>query len=103
MKHEKKISTQMTTVTASIDEMMFLEELIEHMAGTRPGQKISKEQVQLGWQPIGTASIEAYVSGHVMLSSEKEPVRLPYVGCFLFTCVKENKGKYSLEGSFSLS
>jgi hypothetical protein len=103
MKREKKASTQLMTVTASIDEMMFLEELIKHMADTMPEKQINKEHIQLGWESIGTSSIEAYVSGNVMISADGKPARVPYMGCFLFTCVKECRGKYTLEGSFSLS
>ena len=106
MKRERKIATdqkQLMTVTASIDEMMFLEELIKHMADTMPPKKTNKANLQVGWQSITTSSIEAYVSGNTMLSQGNDPVRTPYVGCFLFTCVKQHNGKHTLEGSFSLS
>jgi hypothetical protein len=107
MKHERKPSARQTanllTVSATIDDQILLEEFVKYLACGRNKMNNSRERTQLGWKAIDTSSLEAYVSGNMIISDENEPVRLAYTTGFLFTCIKEYKQEYSLEGCFSLS
>jgi hypothetical protein len=107
MKNEKKTRVRQAnsklTVTATIDEQLFLEELVKHLAEGHMDKGYCEEKVQLGWVAVDTTSIEAYVSGNIILSESGEPLRLAYTTSFLFTCAKEYKQDYALEGSFSMS
>jgi hypothetical protein len=106
MKHNKKPVHQACstlTVTATIDEMLFLEELVKHLADNRKSGEGYVDSLEPGWLTVDTSSIEAYVSGNMILSEAGDPLRLAYTTSFLFTCIKERRGGYTLEGSFSMS
>lgn len=106
MKHDKKSNKQTCsklTITATIDEMMFLEELVKHLADGRKRSTNRMQDLQPDWLTINTSSLEAHVSGNMIASDSGDPLRIPYTTCFLFTCIKERTGGYTLEGSFSLS
>lgn len=90
-------------VTACIDEMMFLEELVKHLADARSPKTRNNIQLEPGWEPIKSSSLEIYVTGSMIVSDRVGPMRVPYTTSFLFTCVKENRSGYILSGCFSLS
>jgi len=90
-------------VTACIDELMFLEELVKHLADARSTRSRKKIQLEPGWEPIESSSLEVYVTGNMIVSDGVGPMRIPYTTSFLFTCTKETRGAYTLSGCFSLS
>jgi len=90
-------------VTACIDELMFLEELVKHLADARSIRSRKKIQLEPGWEPIESSSLEVYVTGNMIVSDEVGPMRIPYTTSFLFTCTKETRSAYTLSGCFSLS
>lgn len=90
-------------VTACIDEMMFLEELVKHLADARSPKNRNNIQLEPGWEPIKSSSLEIYVTGSTIVSDRVGPMRVPYTTSFLFTCIKENRSGYILSGCFSLS
>jgi len=90
-------------VTACIDELMFLEELVKHLADARSAKSRNNIQLEPGWEPITSSSLEIYVTGNMIVSDGVGPMRIPYTTSFLFTCTKENRNGYTLSGCFSLS
>jgi hypothetical protein len=90
-------------VTACIDELMFLEELVKHLADARSTRSRKKIQLEPGWEPIESSSLEVYVTGNMIVSDVVGPMRVPYTTSFLFTCIKENRSGYILSGCYSLS
>ena len=90
-------------VTACIDEMMFLEELVKHLADARSPKSRKVIQLEPGWEPIKSSSLEVYVTGSMIVSDGVGPMRIPYTTSFLFTCIKENTSGYILSGCYSLS
>jgi hypothetical protein len=90
-------------VTACIDEMMFLEELVKHLADARASKSGKRVPLEPGWEAIHSSSLEVYVTGNMIVSDRVGTTRIPYTTSFLFTCVKENSSGYMLSGCFSLS
>jgi hypothetical protein len=77
-------------VSTTIDELEFLEELVEKLAYSCRDEETTPEILQDGLESMRTNSIEAYVSGNVFLSGEQE-IKLPFITCFFFTCIKGQK------------
>jgi hypothetical protein len=90
-------------VTACIDEMMFLEELVKHLADARATKSRKRVLVEPGWEAIRSSSLEVYVTGSMIVSDNVDTTRIPYTTSFLFTCIQENSSGYILSGCFSLS
>ena len=90
-------------ITTTLEEPNLLQILVEKLAECNSDFGYSLKQVQPGWQAIETSSIEVLVSGSVNFSDKKDPINMPFVTCFLFTCVKAAEGKYDLTWSGSLS
>lgn len=91
-------------ITASFDQPVLLENMIEKLAYRRYDIGYCKEKMPKGWQADETSSIEAYVSGNVEFNyNEKEKIRMPFITSFLFTCTHGKKEPYALNWSLSLS
>jgi hypothetical protein len=90
-------------ITAILEEPNLLQILVEKLAECNVDIGYSLKQVQPGWKAIETSSIEVLVSGSVNFSNENDPMNVPFVTCFLFTCTKPTDGKYDLTWSRSLS
>ena len=88
----------------SVDKPEMLENIIEQLATRRYDIGYGKAIVPTNWQAIDTSSIETYVSGRVEFDyNEAQRIRVPYVTCFLFSCMKEKNNPYDLKWSISLS
>ena len=98
---------QVMTVTANLDEPAILKTIVENLASRHVDKGYSKAIVPHQWSAIDSSCILADVSGtfdlHIKTTSAKEQVNIPFTGCFLFTCVKENNRLFNLEWSSSLS
>lgn len=91
-------------ITASFDQPVLLENMVEKLAYRRYNTAYSKEKMPKGWQANETSSVEAYVSGTVEFDyNEKEKIRMPFITSFLFTCTRGKKEPYTLNWSISLS
>src|SRR5258705_2511512 len=90
-------------ITATLEEPNLLQILVEKLAECNVDMGYSLKQVQPGWKAIETSSIEVLASGGVRFFHKKDPIKTPFVTCFLFTCVKTFEGKYDLTWSRSLS
>jgi hypothetical protein len=102
-KNYESVTQLPLAVTACIDEMMFLEELVKHLAETRTSKSKHRVKVEQGWESIQSSSLEVYVTGNMIVSDGDDTSRIPYTTSFLFTCIRENNNGYILSGCFSLS
>ncbi len=103
--NKKRISIENSTVTitAALQEPRMLKNLVERLAVRNYDADHSFEKLQPGWKAIETSSIEAYVSVDISLSENNDLFKIPFITCFLFTCIREKEGKYNLRFSNSLS
>lgn len=101
MKRTNKTSTKLS-LTSTIDELCLLQEIVEKLAQRRVDLGYGRQAVPAG-HAVETSSLEAYVSGNVVLNVNDEMMSIPYATCFLFTCSKNNDKGYSLAWSQSLS
>lgn len=91
-------------ITASFDQPVLLENLVEKLAYRSYNTAYSKEKMPKGWQANETSSVEAYVSGTLEFdNNEEEKIRMPFITCFLFSCTRSKKEPYTLNWSMSLS
>ncbi|MES1217705.1 MAG: hypothetical protein ABUT20_19525 [Bacteroidota bacterium] len=91
-------------ISASFDEPLLVENMIEQLAYRRNEQVLDKIKMPKGWEANETSSTEAYVSGTIELNNnEDEQMRIPFITCFLFTCTRGEKEPYTLNWSISLS
>ena len=91
-------------LTASVDKPEVLENIIEQLATRRYDIGYGNAIVPNDWQAIDTSSIETYISGRVEFDyNETQRIRVPYITCFIFSCMKEKNNPYDLKWSFSLS
>ncbi len=91
-------------IAAIFDEPELMQNLVEKLAYRRHDAGFCNEKVPDGSEALETSSTEAYVSGTVILESDDaETVRMPFITCFMFTCIKAAEEPYQLSWSFSLS
>ena len=91
-------------LTASVDKPEVLENIIEQLATRRYDIGYGKAIVPNDWQAIDTSSIETYISGRVEFDyNETQRIRVPYITCFLFSCMKKKNDPYDLRWGMSLS
>jgi len=90
-------------ITATFDKPDLLEDMVEKLAYRRTESGFSNTPVSKESKAIDTSSTETYVSGTVALEDNKEIINMPFITCFLFTCIKDKEQAYNLEWSFSLS
>ena len=98
---------QVMSITANLDEPVMLKTVVENLASRHVDMGYSKAAVPQQWSAIDSSCIQADVSGNfdlqIKTSHAKEQVNIPFTGCFLFTCIKQNDGLFNLEWSSSLS
>lgn len=91
-------------LTASVDKPEALENIIEQLATRRYDIGYGNAVVPTAWNAIDTSSVEAYISGNVEFDYNKtQRIRIPYITCFLFSCMKAKNRPYDLKWSISLS
>ena len=92
-------------ITATVDQPDLLKNLVEKLAYRR--QEYEFRTPGTRQTILDTSSTEAYVSGTIGLdfdeNSEQESMHIPFITCFLFTCVKLQGSPYELAWSSSLS
>jgi len=96
-------------ISAAFDQPEFLQSLVEKLAYRRYEYGFSKFDMPRGLKALETSSTEAYVSGNVALEfpvntdAGEEKINMPFITCFLFTCIKGYGDPYKLIWSSSLS
>ncbi len=91
-------------INANFDEPQFLQNLVERLAYRRYDIGYGKEKMPEGYLALETSSTETYVSGNLELNDEEEqPIRMPFITSFLFTCIKGNYEPYQLIWASSMN
>ena len=95
-------------ISASLDKPELLQNLVERLAYRRYDLGYGNEKMPEGLKALETSSTETYVSGTLELDFnekgfKKEHINMPFITCFLFTCVKGKSDPYQLIWSSSLS
>jgi hypothetical protein len=95
-------------ISAHIDQPEFLQNLVERLAYRRYDLGYADQQMPRGFTALETSTNETYVSGSVSLELPgeepgMESIRMPFITCFLFTCIKGKEEPYQLIWSTSLS
>ena len=89
-------------ISASLDQPELLRDMVEKLACKR-SDFLSSPTGFGDWQMLDTSGIEKYVSGTVDFSvGKKEQIKMPFVTCFLFSCISEKNQPYKLNWSMSL-
>jgi len=90
-------------VIAIIDQPQLLEDKIEHLAHRYYDLGYSLQNIPANQVAIETSSVETYVSGNAVMNNPDEQISIPFVTCFVFTCIKTQGRVYKVEWSSSLS
>ncbi|MBI5856342.1 MAG: hypothetical protein HZB42_01725 [Sphingobacteriales bacterium] len=92
-------------ISASFDEPELVQNLVERLAYRRYEIGFSKQMVPRGLKAIETSSTETYVSGTMAIEADSsgEHFNMPFITCFLFTCIKGPSEPYQMIWSSSLS
>lgn len=91
-------------ISARIDEPEFLQNLVERLAYRKYDLGYGKEAMPVGYKALETSTNETYVSGTVSIDMPGEStIHMPFITCFMFTCVKGKSEPYQLIWSSSLS
>jgi hypothetical protein len=102
-KNSNKMKNSSIGIVANLVQPTMLRNLVEKLADRRYDIGYSCEKMQPGWQAIETSSIEAHVSVNTNISTETDLIRMNFVTCFLFTCIKAKRQDYHLTWVNSLS
>lgn len=91
-------------ISASFDQPEFVQNLVERLAYRRYDIGYSNEKVPEGFKALETSSTETYVSGTLAIDAAgNAPIQMPFITCFMFTCIKGKTDPYQLIWSCSLS
>ena len=96
-------------ISAAFDKPEFLQNLVERLAYRRYELGYGNEKMPPGFKALETSGTETYVSGTVALDfasdteAGTEHINMPFITCFLFTCIKGKNDPYQLIWSSSLS
>lgn len=96
---------KMLHISATLDQPQFVQNLVEQLAYRRYDLGYSKQQIPAGLKALETSTTETYVSGTLAIETENpsEHIDMPFITCFLFTCIKGKTDPYQLIWSSSLS
>ena len=96
-------------ITAFFDQPILVQNMVEKLAYRHYDIGYGQEKMPGGWKALETSTAEAYVSGTMAFDfsgineSIEEHINMPFITCFLFTCIKGKNDPYHLNWSTSLS
>jgi len=92
-------------ISAAFDQPELVQNLVERLAYRRYDAGYDKEIMPPGCKALETSSTEAFVSGTMGIESlnQEEQYNMPFITCFMFTCIKGNEEPYQLIWSSSLN
>jgi hypothetical protein len=90
-------------VTAYLEELDLLQILVERLVDRNCDRGYALKLVPVNYRAIGPSSLEALVSGYIIISQENDLTEIPFMSCFLITCTKTEKSQYNLTWMSSLS
>jgi len=91
------------SITTILTQPDLLINLVEKLAWQRSNTSIGKTKIPRNLKPFDTSSIETYVNGTVALAGDGDTINMPFITCFMFTCIKEKDGLYKVTWASSLS
>jgi hypothetical protein len=96
---------QILHISATFDQPELVQNLVERLAYRRYELGFSKQTMPRGLKAIETSSTETYVSGTMAIDADNsgEHFNMPFITCFLFTCIKGPSEPYQMIWSSSLS
>jgi hypothetical protein len=91
-------------ISAAFDQPELVQNLVEKLAYRRYEFGFSKMPMPGGFKALETSSTEAYVSGTMGIDMDNnEHINMPFITCFIFTCIKGNSEPYQLIWGSSLN
>jgi hypothetical protein len=96
-------------ISAAFDQPEFVQNLVERLAYRRYELGYGNEKMPLGFKALETSSTETYVSGTMAIDfptdteTGEERINMPFITCFLFTCIKGKTDPYQLIWSSSMN
>jgi hypothetical protein len=96
-------------ISASFNQPEFVQNLVERLAYRRYEFGFGNEKMPPGFKALETSSTETYVSGTMAIDfstdteTGEERINMPFITCFLFTCIKGKTDPYQLIWSSSLN
>jgi hypothetical protein len=92
-------------ISATFDEPEFVQNLVERLAYRRYELGYGNQKMPAGFKALETSSTETYVSGTMGIDFDKknQHINMPFITCFIFTCIKGKSDPYQLIWSSSLS
>ena len=106
-KQKRNFMKTVVHITAQVDQPELLKNLVERLAYKRFDPISPKTRLPFNAKAMDTSSAEAYVSGSMLLDFAVdgilEEVSMPYITCFMFTCIKSKGEPYELVWNASLS
>ena len=100
---------QTLLISAAFDQPEFVQNLVERLAYRRYELGFSKQIMPPGFKALETSTTETFVSGTMSIdmtgdtNTLEETINMPFITCFLFTCIKGKSDPYQLIWSNSLS
>lgn len=98
-----QVMKQPLKISAILDKPDLIEDMVEKLADRRIDIGYRNAIVPVDLKAIDTSSTETYVSGTVAIEFNCEKINMPFITCFLFTCMKGKEKAYHLEWVSSLS
>jgi hypothetical protein len=96
-------------ISAAFDQPEFVQNLVERLAYRRYDIGYSNQAMPRGFKALETSSTETYVSGTMSIDmtsdtgTREDHIQMPFITCFMFTCIKGKSDPYQLIWSSSLS
>lgn len=102
-KYKSQVMKMPLKITATLDKPTLIEDMVEKLADRRIDVGYSNALVPQELKAVDTSSTETYVSGTIALKDNDETINMPFITCFIFTCIKGKEKPYKLEWASSLS
>lgn len=96
-------NSQNIIINATVDQPDLLENLVEKLAYRRNSPGSGREKMPHNRRALDTSSTELYMSGTLNIDDNGDQIHMPFITCFVFTCVKDSAGGCKVEWSNSLS
>ncbi len=92
-------------ISAAFDEPELVQNLVERLAYRRYEMGFGNEKMPGGLIAIETSSTESYVTGTMAIdfAGSEERINMPFITCFMFTCIKGKTEPYQLIWSASFN
>lgn len=91
-------------ISAAFDQPELVQNLVERLAYRRYELGYGTQLMPRGLKALETSSTETYVSGTIAIDADNnEIINMPFITCFLFTCIKGKSEPYQLIWSSSLN